>query len=129
MGKIIVMGRKTWESLPGPLKGRINVVVTRNKTFEDFPNEIVVFNDVQSVIDLSESTTDEIVIIGGEQIYRQMLPHANFIYLTVIDEMIKGDAYFPSIDLRYWSELSKEINQQDESNFYDHTFYKYGRKL
>lgn len=127
MDKPVVMGRKTWESLKGPLKGRTNIVVSRNKKF--IPKDAVLINDLESIIDISISMQDEIFIIGGEEIYRQMLPYADFIYLTVVNIEIEGDAYFPEINENYWGKIYEERVMPDNINSYGHTFYKFRRKI
>ena len=108
MGHPVIMGRKTWESLPGALPGRRNMVVTRNSGYvaegaETFPS----LTDAIKAL----NPEDEAMIIGGEQIYRQAMPLADRLYLTYIDAP-KGDAdtFFPDVDPDEWEEI--DINER-----------------
>jgi dihydrofolate reductase len=94
MGKPIVMGRKTWQSLGRPLPGRDNVVLSRDVTFK--AQDCFVFSSLQQVID-SYLDTEEIMIIGGNAIYQLALPLAQKLYVTEIHRDYEGDTYFPEL--------------------------------
>jgi dihydrofolate reductase len=119
-GHIIIMGRKTFESLGKPLKYRTNVVVTRNKDFK--PEGAEVFMSLDEAIGWSEKQDDnEVFIIGGASIYEQAMEKADRIYLTRIHETFEGDTFFPEID-KNWKLVSEETHRADEKNPHDFTF-------
>jgi len=100
MGKPVIMGRKTYESIGKPLPGRKNIVLTRNTSFQ--AEGVTVVASLDQAIEVckkEEISEDEIFVIGGAQIYQEALPRADRLYLTKIHQSFKGDAYFPEIDL------------------------------
>ncbi len=99
-GKAVIMGRATFQSLSGPLKGRVNIVLTRNPGW-CHPN-VLVAESVEHALFLARAARNEIMVIGGGEIYRAFLPVADHIYLTRVDRDIHGDTYFP--DLTGWEE-------------------------
>ena len=106
LGKPCLMGRKTWQSLPFPLPGRPNLVLTRNAEFAADGAEV--FTDIETFVgrgaELSgASGVDEIMIIGGAQLYERLLPWTQRIYETVVEAKIEGDAYFPALDMSEWT--------------------------
>ena len=103
-GRPLVMGRKTWESFPKrPLPGRTNIVVTRDKAFRAEGG--VVVNSLDAALDVAQGEQpEEIMIIGGAEIYRAALPLAGRIYLTSVHGEIAGDTHFPEIDRDQWLE-------------------------
>lgn len=106
MGKPIIMGRKTWESLPRkPLPGRQNIVITRQKNF--VADGAWVAADLHAAIALAGGA-DEICIIGGGDIYRQALPLTERLYLTEVDMDVEGDTHFPDLDPNEWREVALE---------------------
>ena len=111
MGKMVVMGRLTYQSIGRPLPNRQNIILSRN--FVD--TNVLIFNNLQEVLNFSKDE-DEVFIIGGEDIYRQTINKANKIYLTTIDEEIAGDKYFPDINLSSWDKISSENYIKDENN-------------
>lgn len=92
--KVVVMGRKTYDSIGFPLKNRENVVISRKNTKI---NDVKVFNSVENVLDAYKNHED-IVIIGGVEIYKQFLPFTNILIITEIKKEYKGDAYFPEYE-------------------------------
>ena len=98
MGHPIVMGRKTFESIGKPLPGRENIVLTRDKNFTTMG--VTVLHDVEKFLLWSKAQTQEVFVIGGAEIFKQVLPHAQKIYLTSIEKDFDGDAFFPVIDLK-----------------------------
>ncbi len=112
MGKPVIMGRKTWESLPKkPLPGRCNIVVTRQADFA--ADGAVVVGDVDAALAVAAMEAPaEICVIGGGDIYRQLLPQANRIYLTEVQADVEGDTHFPPLPASTWRELSREVVEQ-----------------
>jgi len=99
MGKVVVMGRKTLESFPGgqPLKKRTNIVITRDKNYS-VKDAIVVHSVEEALEELKQYNSEDIYVIGGESIYRQMLPHCDVAHVTKIDHAYEADTYFPNLD-------------------------------
>ena len=104
MGKTIVMGRKTFESLPKVLPGRHHIVLTRNRENKvNNPNVEAVTGNINNIFKKMKYSEDEYFIIGGAEIYKIGIKFADKIYLTRIYEHIEGDAYFPTINDKYWN--------------------------
>lgn len=123
MGKAMIMGRKTFDSLGNPLPGRANIVITRDK---DWHHEGVhVVHSLDDAISLAETViptevpglfnnNTEIMVIGGEQIYREAIDRADRLYLTRVYQSFDGDAFFPEIDLQQWREVyRKDASSED----------------
>jgi dihydrofolate reductase len=107
MGKPLVMGRKTWESLPRkPLPGRPNLVVTRQAGFAAEGAEV--FAAVDAALDHAATLGEEIAVIGGAEIYRQTLARADRLYLTEVDAEPEADTFFPTFDRGDWREVWRE---------------------
>jgi dihydrofolate reductase len=119
MGKPIVMGRNTWESIGKALPGRRNIVLSRQggQLYEGAEQ----FSSIESVITESQQV-DELMVIGGAQIYQQFLPAADRLYLTFIDTTIKGDTFFPDYEQYAWREIYREDYMADEKNPYHCAF-------
>jgi dihydrofolate reductase len=126
MGHPIVMGRKTFESIGRPLPGRVNVIVTRNTDFK--PEGCLVVNSLQDAFKATMPAQD-VMIIGGADIYEQTLPIADRIYATEVKAHLKADKYFPVLPPNQWEEISRKINPADEKNAIEHDFVVYKRKL
>jgi dihydrofolate reductase len=120
-GHIVIMGRKTFESIGKPLTNRLNVVITRNPHWTK--EGVLVTNSLESALKLS-SEGKEIFIIGGGDIYKQSLKFANRIYFTVIDEEFDGDTTFPEIG-NEWLKTSKIDFKSNEKNNYNYSFIEY----
>jgi dihydrofolate reductase len=118
LNKPIVMGRRTWESLPGLLPHREHVVVTRDPDFRA-PGCLVVSSPAAAVRAVE---APEIMVVGGEQLYRAMLPMAQRMYLTLVAVRLQGDAFFPQWDPACWREVSREERARDENNENDLVF-------
>ena len=104
MGHPIIMGRKTFESLPGVLPGRPHYVLTGNKSYRA-PEGVLLFHDVKSLLDaLPEG---ENFVIGGEHMYRELLPHADTLYITEVRKAFEGDAFFPEWNEKDWQLVEK----------------------
>ncbi|MGB2241898.1 MAG: dihydrofolate reductase [Porticoccaceae bacterium] len=111
MGKPILMGRKTYDSIGRPLPGRTNIVITRDPNWTAEGVEVV--NSLEAAMTAGAEAcnaveSDEIMVIGGAQIYRDCLPMADKLYLTKVDADIQGDAFFPEIDTNQWQKTSEK---------------------
>ena len=111
MGKPMIMGRKTFQSLGKPLDGRDNIVVSRDPGFR--PDGVLVAPSLEAALDLAAACaerrgSDEIMVIGGAEIYRAALPLAGRIYLTRVHARPQGDATFAPLDPARWREVSRE---------------------
>lgn len=127
VGHTIIMGRKTFESIGRPLPKRKNVVVTR-KTMS-FPEEVEVIHHLETIDQWNQCSPDEeFFIIGGGELYRQMLPKIERMYITKIHHSFSGDTYFPSFDLEEWELVWEEKGIKDEKNPYDYSFLQYNRR-
>ena len=124
LGKPVIMGRKTWESLPiKPLAGRFNVVLSRDQSFE--PKGAVVCESLGEAISMAreqaeEDGASEVCVIGGAEIYALCLSKATRLYLTDVDLEPEGDAHFPEPDPQRWKEVSREmpaLGEKDEAAF------------
>lgn len=126
MGKPIIMGRKTYESIGKPLPGRRNIVVTRDPDFSAAGCEIA--NGIDSAIDLCQNDV-EIMLIGGASLYRQSLERATDLYITRIHRSFEGDTWFPDFDESQWKLEKRDYFDADTSNIHDHSFIKYVREF
>lgn len=97
-GKTIVMGRKTFESLPGVLPNRKHIILTRDKNFKVNSECVEIIYDFDELLNKYKNSDDEVFIIGGGEIYKQLLPYSNKLYLTKINKDFDGDTYFPQIN-------------------------------
>ncbi len=113
MGKPILMGRKTYESIGRPLPGRTSSVISRDEQFE--ASGCVVVHSIEAAMQAA-SPHDEIMVIGGAEFYRQVLPRADTIYLTRVHEDFDGDAFFPELDEREWQEVERVDCEADDKN-------------
>ncbi len=116
MGKPVVMGRLTYESIGRALPGRQNIVITRQIDFEADGCDVVQSIDAAIVV---AGDAVEIMVIGGSQIYQAFLPRADRIYLTRVQAEVEGDAFLPDLGMDEWCELSRERHVADESNDFD----------
>ncbi|MFS0722305.1 dihydrofolate reductase [Paenibacillus sp. 1P07SE] len=123
-GTTVVMGRKTLESFGGPLKNRRNVVLTRSDDFRQEGCEIV--HSVEETLERFRG--EDLMIIGGEQIYRLFLPYADRLLLTEIEEDFDGDARFPEFDSKQWEQSQRVKGVRDEKNPYDYYYTTYIRR-
>lgn len=120
-GHPILMGRKTYESIGRPLPNRTNIIMTRNPSFQA-PGCIVVTSIGDAIKHAATIGSQEIFIIGGAEIYLQLLSSIQRIYLTVIHEQFDGDAFFPELAQTEWEEHDAITHHADENNEYDYTF-------
>ena len=130
LGKPIVMGRKTFESIGRPLPGRSNIVISRNAEFAAEGVQVVVSLDEALALAADIAVTDgaaEVVIIGGAQIYRAAIPLADRLYITEVHAAVEGDALLPDIDWLQWVEVGRERFPAVDANPYDYSFVVYDR--
>ena len=113
------MGRKTFESIGNALPGRLNIIMTRDPLFRAQGCRIVSSRD-QAIT--AAGNAEEMMVIGGEEIYKEFLPIADRIYLTIIDASIEGDTFFPEIDMTRWHEVNHQAYRPDEKNPYSYAF-------
>ncbi len=118
LGKPIVMGRKTFESIGRALPGRQNIVLTRQLEFVADTCEVV--SSVDAAI-ATAGDTGEVMVIGGSEVYKLFLPLAERIYMTRVHMDIDGDARFPELDDQQWQETKREHHDADDSNEYEFT--------
>ena len=111
MGKKVVMGKNTYLSLPGVLKGRTYIILS--KSLEEIPG-IMIYRDFDELLAFINSLDEEVMIIGGSSIYRQFLPYADNLYLTEIEDTHEADAYFPEFDETEYERFADEpITEND----------------
>ena len=131
MGKPIIMGRKTFDSIGRPLPGRTNIVITRQEDYK--PANVEVVNSLDAAIEMAESIAlingiDEAMVIGGAQIYAEALDKAQRLYLTEVDADINGDAWFPDFDRSAWQEVGREDFAAEGPNPYNYSFVVLDKK-
>lgn len=124
-GNVVVMGRKTYESLGKALPERKNVVLTRNESFA--PADAIVVYDVEEAMD-EVADEEQVFVIGGGEVYRQFMPLAHRIYLTRVHTRPEGDTHFEDIDADVWTLESSEAHVADAKNNYDFTYETYLKK-
>ena len=125
MGKPIIMGRKTFDSIGRPLPGRTNIVITRDGSYQ--PEGVKVVNSLEAARELAESICtidgcDEAMVIGGAQIYEQALSLADRLYLTQVHADVNGDAWFPEFHPGDWMEMGRDDFAASGHNPYDYSF-------
>lgn len=126
--KAVIMGRKTLETFPGgqPLKDRLNVIISRDKNFK--VKDAVVVNTIEEALEaVKDYKTEDVYVIGGDSIYKQMLPYCNVAHVTKIDYSYTADTYFPNLDLMEDWVLEEE---SEEQTYYDliYSFCRYHKK-
>jgi len=131
MGKPVLMGRVTWESLPFPLPGRPNLVVTRKKEYVTKKAEV--FPDVHAMIGRGYELAglmgvDEIMLIGGAKLYAGFMKYCDRMYITEVDAMIEGDAHFPAIRSDHWIVTKETFFSKDVGDDYSFTVKVYDRR-
>ena len=126
-GHTIIMGRKTFESLGRVLPNRKHIVLCNDANLKIDNENVEVLNDI-NLLDKYINSDEENFVIGGATIYKLLLPKADKLYLTKINENFEGDVYFPEIDLDDWKVVSKEKGKKDEKNPYDYEYINFERK-
>ncbi|WP_430785640.1 dihydrofolate reductase [Virgibacillus flavescens] len=127
-GHTMIMGRKTYDSLGGPLPNRKSVVLTSQNP--SYPKEVEVIHDIDTIKSWNEKNPEEeFMVIGGAKVFEQVLPFVDRMYITWIDESFIGDTYFPSFSEEDFYLTSKEKGEKNENNPYDYYFLQYDRKV
>lgn len=128
MGHHLIMGRKTFESYPKVLPGRVSIVVTSNPQLK-LPLEIIRAASIEDALSLAQyEGEEEVFIIGGANVYAQTIDQADRLYLTVVDFEEEGDAYFPEFDEAAFQEVSQTHVAKDDKNPYAWTAFVFDRK-
>ena len=124
LGKPVIMGRNTFESIGRPLPGRPNIVISRNADYK--ADGITLVNSLDAALKAAQQLLpagqDEVMVIGGAQIYAQALPQATRLYLTEVDAEPEADAFFPAISRSEWQETARESHAACERNPYAYSF-------
>lgn len=125
-GHVIIMGRKTFESLGKILPNRKHIVFTQNPDFKVDDENVQI---VHSMLEIKEyiDNDEENFVIGGAMIYSLLMPHVTKMYVTEINKDFEGDTFFPKINLDIWKETRREKGTQDEENKFDYDFVTYER--
>ncbi|HHQ4902151.1 TPA: type 3 dihydrofolate reductase [Aeromonas veronii] len=127
LGKPVLMGRKTFESIGRPLPGRRNLVISRNPDYQAEGIEVV--GSVEAALALlAGSSVEELMVIGGGHLYAEMLPSADCLYLTQIDLAVEGDTRFPAFDDGQWQRIECESHPADEKNPHPYSFETWQRR-
>ena len=127
-GKVVVMGRKTLKSFPNgmPLKNRTNIVLTGNQNYQ-VKDAVIVHSEDELMEELKKYNTDDIYVIGGESVYRMMLPYCDTVYVTKIDRAFQADTFFPNLDEMDEWEMTEESEEQTCFDL-EFCFTKYERR-
>lgn len=131
MGKPVIMGRKQFETMGKPLPGRVNIVVTRQQGYQ--PDGVIVINDFDAALSHAREIAradgaDEVMVIGGGEIYRLGLPFADRLYITHLDLKPEGDTYFPQIDAGEWENVERPEATPSEKDSATYTIAVYARR-
>lgn len=116
----IIMGRKTFESLPGVLPNRKHIIITRDENFSIKNDAVEIYNSIDDIIKNFKESEEEVFVIGGGQIYEALLPHASKMYLTLIENSFEGDTYFPALEESHW-----EVLEESEPIVENDTTYRF----
>ncbi|MBW3806351.1 type 3 dihydrofolate reductase [Aeromonas jandaei] len=127
LGKPVLMGRKTFESIGRPLPGRRNLVISRNPGYQADGIEVV--GSVEAALALlADNEVAEVMVIGGGHLYAELLPKADCLYLTRIELEVEGDTRFPAFADEQWQCVEREVHQADEKNPHPYRFETWLRK-
>ncbi|TXC93196.1 dihydrofolate reductase [Metabacillus litoralis] len=123
MNHKIVMGRKTYESIGRPLPGRENIILTRNRSYK--MDACKVLHSIEELLELSKNTDENIFVIGGAEIFKEILPYSDRLYMTHIHHNFEGDTFFPQLKDTDWETVSVESGIKDMKNPYEFDFVVY----
>ena len=126
-GKTIIMGRKTFESLGRVLPNRKHIVLCNDAQMKVENENVEILSDIK-YLDKYINSEEENFIIGGATMYKLLMPYANKMYITHINEEFEGDAYFPKIDEKEWQIIEREKGLKNEENPFDYEYVTYVRK-
>ena len=124
-GKPVIMGRRTFESIGRPMPERLNIIVTRDKDYK--AAGCVVVNNKEDAIKAAKGS-NEIMVIGGAEIYKLFLPIANRLYITKVHGAFNGDTYFPKFNENEWAKSKEKFVEEDNENKYSYTIMVLERK-
>ncbi|BBQ54399.1 type 3 dihydrofolate reductase [Aeromonas jandaei] len=127
LGKPVLMGRKTFESIGRPLPGRRNLVISRNPDYQADGIEVVGSVEAAMAL-LADNEVAEVMVIGGGHLYAELLPKADCLYLTRIELEVEGDTRFPAFADEQWQCVEREVHQADEKNPHPYRFETWLRK-
>jgi dihydrofolate reductase len=127
LNQIVVMGRRTYESIGKPLPGRTNVVLSHQQNLS-LPGGVSIAASIEEVLNCYANRGKKIFIIGGAALYQQALPYCQRLYLTEIQQDFVGDTFFPEFNRDEWQEISREIHHASESDGIEHHFVVLDRK-
>ncbi|WP_446899726.1 dihydrofolate reductase [Clostridium sp. LBM24168] len=122
-GKTMVMGRKTFESLPGILPDRNHIVITRDTSYSVADKRVKIIHNINEILKYTDSI-EEVFVIGGGEIYRQLIPYCNRLYLTKIISSESGDTYFPGFNINNYSIIEYEKHCENDIKYSFITFEK-----
>ncbi|MGN1394657.1 MAG: dihydrofolate reductase [Succinivibrionaceae bacterium] len=125
IGKPVIMGRKTFESIGKALPNRVNIVITRNKNLILSDSTVLIFNSLEEALSNLKNLSEEIFVIGGGSLYKEAIQYADRLYITKIHAQIEGDTEFPHYDINKYKLISSIKYDKDEKNAYDLTFEVY----
>jgi dihydrofolate reductase len=126
-GHVIIMGRKTFESIGKPLPNRTTIVISRQADLQ-IEGAIIAHSVEEAILKAKSITREDIFIVGGAEIYALSLPLADQILVTQLHDIFEGDAYFPEISTDQWDISEKERGMTDENNAYQFSYVTYTRK-
>ena len=126
MGKPIIMGRKTHESIGRPLPGRDNIIITSDTQYQ--AEGCIVTHSISEALKQCKQV-EEAMIMGGASLYKQCLPLVDIIYLTQVHATLKFDTWFPALDKKDWIVVSEKRHPADDKNEYPYSFMVYQRKI
>jgi len=132
MGKPVIMGRKTWESIRRPLPGRMNLVISRDPDWQA-PAGVVTASSLEDALSRAEAQAlldgaEEVMVIGGAQVYAQALPLVERMYVTLVHADVEGDAFFPEVNWDEWEEIGREDFAATDHNPHNYSFVVYQRR-
>ena len=126
-GHVIIMGRKTFESLGGILPNRKHIIFSQNPDFKVENENVKIVHSMLEIQEYIESE-EECFVIGGAMIYNLLMPYVNKMYVTEIHKDFEGDTFFPKINLDVWKEVSREKGPKDLENSFDYEYVVYERR-
>ncbi|MDY6011383.1 dihydrofolate reductase [Clostridium sp.] len=115
-GHKMIMGRKTFESLPGILPNRHHIILTRDNNFNVDSDKVSIIHDIDEVIKNYKNSSEEVFIIGGGEIYNLFMPYADKLYLTKVQKDFDADTFFPQINMNDWEIIHKSDEKTDEKS-------------
>jgi dihydrofolate reductase len=131
MGHVMLMGRKTWESIGRPLPGRTSIVISRQADYQTGFDEVPVAVNLDEALARTRQVaaeTAEVFVIGGARIYEMILPRVDRLLLTRVHAEVQGDVFFPPVNWEAWHLVEEEQHPADEQNDFSHTHQVFERK-